>query len=72
MFMVGVVEDGIVSHGVLFRGKGVIVFFGAIKFKDKVFASFSAILDCHYIARADDISLTSIPLVLRNRHWEPH
>ncbi len=66
------VENGIVLHGVLFRGNGAIVFFCTINVEDEVLVPFGAVLDCRYFARVDDISIASIPPVLRNRHGESH
>ena len=72
MVMVGVVEDGIILYGVLFRGKGVIAFAGAIKFEDEVLASFSDVLDSCCFSCVDGISLVSIPPVLRNCYGQSH
>ncbi len=72
MSVIRVMEDDIVLNGVLFRGNGAIVFFGAIKFEDEVLAPFIAVLDCCYFARVDGISTTSILPVLSNHHGEAH
>ena len=72
MFVIGVVEDAIVLYGVLFREKGVIVFFGVIKFEDEVLAPFGAVLDSCYFSHVDGISLAFVPPVLRNHHVEAH